>query len=174
MRRKLVPVRERLRPSKPWVRLVAAALALASCDANPTSDPDMTRPNPAHPLAGARLCGFAATIQPERCRAFYEGLLGLRLVSDDALALVFELEGQMLRVQKLREHRPQSFTVLGWNVRELRRHVAALSERGVEFVRVEGFGQDEHGIVRFPDGTELAWMRDPDGNVLSLAQIPGW
>jgi hypothetical protein len=75
----------------------------------------------------------------------------------------------MPRVQKLRQHTPQPFTVLGWNVEDLPAHVAALREAGVEMMRVDGFGQDERGIVTFPDGTMVAWMRDLDGNVLSLA-----
>jgi len=124
------------------------------------------------PLSGARLCGFAATIHPDLSREFYEKKLGLRLVSDDSLALVFDLEGQMVRVQKLREHQPQPFTVLGWNVQDLEGKVAALTGVGVEFVRVEGLGQNPQGIVTFPDGTRLAWLRDPDGNILSRAQFP--
>jgi hypothetical protein len=38
-------------------------------------------------------------------------------------------------------------------------------------MRYEGFDQDEVGIFRFPDGTRVAWFKDPDGNLLSLTQF---
>jgi predicted enzyme related to lactoylglutathione lyase len=43
----------------------------------------------------------------------------------------------------------------------------------VEFVRYEGMGQDTAGVWTAPGGAQVAWFRDPDGNVLSLTQLPG-
>jgi catechol 2,3-dioxygenase-like lactoylglutathione lyase family enzyme len=124
------------------------------------------------PLGAARLCGFAATSDGEKSRHFYEGALGLRVVSDDAMALVLDANGQMVRVQKLKKHSPQPFTVLGWNVADIATTVRMLASRGVP---CEHFGfpfQDAEGIAAFPDGTRVAWFKDPDGNVLSIAQFP--
>ena len=45
----------------------------------------------------------------------------------------------------------------------------ALSERGVEFERYEGMGQDELGVMR-DQGPPIAWFKDPAGNVLSVIQ----
>ncbi len=132
----------------------------------------MSAPAASAPLQGARLVGFAATTDPARCRAFYEGRLGLRVTGDDALALVLDANGSMIRIQKLRQHTPQRFTVLGWNVDDLAATVARLEAAGVACKRVEGVPQDEHGVVDFPDGTRLLWIDDPDGNVLSVAQMP--
>lgn len=49
------------------------------------------------------------------------------------------------------------------SVRELRR-------RGVDFLGSDElpFTLDEDGVSRDQDGLEVAWMRDPDGNVLTL------
>jgi predicted enzyme related to lactoylglutathione lyase len=125
------------------------------------------------PLAAGRLCGFAATAEPVRSRQFYEEQLGFRVVSDDSMALVLDANGQMLRLQKLQKHSPQPFTVLGWNVPDIEATVRALGSRGVG---CEHYGfpfQNPQGIAAFPDGTRVAWFKDPDGNVLSIAQFPG-
>jgi hypothetical protein len=37
----------------------------------------------------------------------------------------------------------------------------------VKFERYDGFGQDEKGIAR-DAGPDIAWFRDPAGNVLSV------
>ncbi|MEZ5962713.1 MAG: VOC family protein [Planctomycetota bacterium] len=131
----------------------------------------MTDTPPASPLAGAAMVGFVATTDAGRCRAFYEGQLGFRVAADDDLALTLDAAGHPVRIQKLREHRPQTFTVLGWNVDDLDRVVAALEERGVR-PRQYGFPfQDAQGIATFADGTRLIWLHDPDDNILSVAQM---
>jgi len=48
--------------------------------------------------------------------------------------------------------------------------VKALTAAGIEFVRVQGLPQDELGYgLRFP-AIFVAWFKDPDGNMLSVAQ----
>jgi len=124
------------------------------------------------PLGSGKMCGFAATAEPLRSRQFYEEHLGFRVISDDAMAIVLEANGQMVRVQKLKKHVPQPFTVLGWNVSDIEATVRTLGSRGVP---CEHYGfpfQNAQGIAAFPDGTRVAWFKDPDGNVLSIAQFP--
>jgi catechol 2,3-dioxygenase-like lactoylglutathione lyase family enzyme len=122
-------------------------------------------------LAGARIMAFVATTDAERAKAFYGQTLGLRLIADEPFALVFDSQGTLLRVSKVSAFVPAAFTVLGWEVPELRTSAAALAERGVSFERFAGFQQDELGLCTFPDGTQVAWFRDPDGNLLSLTQF---
>jgi catechol 2,3-dioxygenase-like lactoylglutathione lyase family enzyme len=122
-------------------------------------------------LGQADVIAFVATSNPERARAFYEGTLGLRLVSEDAFAIVFDTNGVMLRVQKVESHTPQPYTVLGWAVSDVHAEVEELSRRGVVFERFEGMGQDESGVWTSPAGGQIAWFKDPDGNTLSLTQF---
>ena len=42
---------------------------------------------------------------------------------------------------------------------------------GVSIERYEEFTQDTLRICTFPDGTKVAWFKDPDGNILSLTQL---
>jgi catechol 2,3-dioxygenase-like lactoylglutathione lyase family enzyme len=123
-------------------------------------------------LRKAKLTAFVATARPGRARTFYQKTLGLRLVGDDQFALAFDSNGVQLRIQKVDRIKPPSFTVLGWEVPSIRRAMAALSKGGVTFERYEFLDQDEAGVWTAPSGTRVAWFKDPDGNLLSLAQGP--
>jgi len=116
------------------------------------------------------LMGFVATAKPDASRQFYGEVLGLKLLEDSSFALVFAVKGSLLRVQKMSTHSPVPFTVLGWSVNQIEAKVQALTERGVTFLRVEGLPQDALGIWHTPDGSKVAWFRDPDGNTLSLSE----
>jgi catechol 2,3-dioxygenase-like lactoylglutathione lyase family enzyme len=120
----------------------------------------------------ATLTAFVASTDPARAKAFYRDTLGLRLVSEDPFALVFDSQGIPVRIQKVEAFTPQPFTVLGWNVPDLPATVGELAGRGVRFERYPSLDQDERGIWQAPGGAQVAWFRDPDGNVLSLTQHP--
>jgi catechol 2,3-dioxygenase-like lactoylglutathione lyase family enzyme len=122
-------------------------------------------------LANCDIVAFVATTDAARARAFYEGVLGLRLVDDEPFALVFEAHGTMLRVQKLQELAPPRHTVLGWRVHDIAAAVDALARAGVTFERFPGLPQDDRGVCTFPGGGRVAWFKDPDGNTLSLTQM---
>lgn len=122
-------------------------------------------------LGTSDVIAFAATKNPERAREFYESILGLRLVSDEPFALVFDANRTMLRISKVQDLTPAPFTVLGWRVSNIRRTVASLQDRGVVFERYVGLAQDDLGICTFPGGSRVAWFKDPDGNVLSLTEF---
>jgi catechol 2,3-dioxygenase-like lactoylglutathione lyase family enzyme len=123
-------------------------------------------------LNASKLVAFVPTIDPARARAFYEGVLGLRLVEESPFALVFDAAGTMLRVTTVRELKPQPFTVLGWDVEEIVPAIERLTAAGVTFLRFPGMNDaDPHGIWTAPSGARVAWFNDPDGNALSLTQF---
>jgi uncharacterized glyoxalase superfamily protein PhnB len=121
-------------------------------------------------LASRKLMAFVATTDAKRARGFYRDQLGLPLVSEDDSAVVFFAGASVLRVQKVKELVPAPFTSLGWHVPDIAAEVAALTARGVCFERYEFLTQDGAGVWTTPDGTKVAWFKDPDGNVLSLSQ----
>jgi catechol 2,3-dioxygenase-like lactoylglutathione lyase family enzyme len=114
---------------------------------------------------------FVATLDAAVSRAFYEDSLGLKLVSDEHFALVFDLNGHMLRIAKVDQLVPAKHTVLGWHVADIAATVKKLVERGVVFERFDGMAQDDVGIWLSPAGAKVAWFKDPDGNNLSLTQF---
>lgn len=122
-------------------------------------------------LNSASLVAFVATANPASARRFYEDVLGLRLVSDEPFALVFDVNGTMLRIQKVDRLEPMPFTALGWNVSNIEASVDQLRANGVAFNEYPGMQLDERRIWRAPSGARIAWFKDPDGNTLSLAQL---
>ena len=97
--------------------------------------------------------------------------MGLQLSTDDAFATAFEAHGVMLRVQKVQTHTPAPYTVLGWDVVDVHASVRELSGKGVQCERFEGLGQGKTGVWMSPSGAQIAWFKDPDGNMLSLTQF---
>ncbi len=119
------------------------------------------------------LVAFVPTRDPARARQFYEHALGLKFVSEDPFAVVFDANGATLRVTNVANvpnYQPQPFTVLGWHVADVKSKIRELVAAGVEFERFPGLAQDELGIWRAPDGAQVAWFKDRDGNILSLTQ----
>ena len=121
-------------------------------------------------LGSQKLMAFVATRDPVRAKEFYGATLGLRFVSDDGFALVFEANGTMVRIATVHELNPPPYTVLGWEVGDIESAVKALTAAGVAFERYGMFSQDELGIWSAPGGTCVAWFKDPDGNTLSVSQ----
>jgi catechol 2,3-dioxygenase-like lactoylglutathione lyase family enzyme len=124
-------------------------------------------------LGRSELVAFAPTTDAARARTFYEGILGLRLVSDEKpFAIVFDANGTMIRLTTVPELKPQPFTILGWRVVNIEATVDRLAAAGVEFQRYKGMNDsDPRGIWNSPSGARVAWFKDPDGNVLSLTEF---
>lgn len=107
----------------------------------------------------------------DKARAFYVGKLGLKFLSDDGFAIVLDANGNKVRLTKMKEVKPQPFTVLGWETADIAGDIRGLQTNGVMFERFGDFmKQDELGVWTAPDGTKVAWFKDPDGNILSLSQ----
>lgn len=123
-------------------------------------------------LSSAPLMAFVGVRDPERAKAFYRDTLGLHLVLEELpFALVFDVQGVMLRVTIVHEVKPAGYTVLGWRVSDISQSVRDLAAAGVRFQRYDGLPQDELGIWTAPGGARIAWFLDPDGNILSLTQF---
>ena len=103
--------------------------------------------------------GTAADSPPPLAGAFPQGIH-------------FAVGASVLRLQLAGAFTPQRFTTLGWSVTAIDDAIDRLVARGVVFERFPGLPQDGRGVMTFPDGSRVAWFKDPDGNVLSLAQLP--
>ncbi|SRR5579871_2265098 len=121
-------------------------------------------------LGSTNIIAFVPTRNPDQARKFYEQTLGLRFVSDDGFALVFDANGVMVRVVRVQEITPAPYTILGWQVQNIEEVVAKLAQTGVRFERYGFFKQDDLGIWTAPGGARVAWFKDPDGNTLSVSE----
>jgi catechol 2,3-dioxygenase-like lactoylglutathione lyase family enzyme len=109
----------------------------------------------------------------EAARRFYGETLGLTTsdVAEGMPLLDIELAGgHHVLIYEKPDHEPAGFTVLNFSVDDVDAAVDELGAKGVEFERYgEEFGQDEKGIAR-EGGPQIAWFRDPAGNVLSVLE----
>ena len=121
-------------------------------------------------LAAAKMMGFVLTHDYDRARAFYEGHLGFEFVSHDQFALVVRAGENQIRIVKVPDFTPLRSTVLGWEVDDIDAVVRWLNERGAETEKYPFVEDREIGIWTAPGGDRIAWFKDPDGNVLSVAQ----
>ena len=122
-------------------------------------------------IGSQKLVAFVATRDPGRAKAFYRDTLGLRLVSEDEFALVFDAAGTMLRVTTVQEVAAAKYTVLGWQVSDIVRTAKNLQKAHITLERYAGMRQDELGIWNSPSGARVAWFKDPDGNTLGITQF---
>ena len=125
-------------------------------------------------LGSQKLTAFVSTHDPARAKLFYADTLGLHLLSEDSLALVFDANGTKLRVSTVAEVVVAKYTVLGWDVPDIVRTAKSLRKAGVKLEIFGGFPQDELGIWTAPDGTKVAWFKDPDGNILTALKKSFW
>ena len=122
-------------------------------------------------LGNEKIMSFVGVSDADKARAFYRDTLGLTMLYEDGFALVFDVGGIMLRVTLVGEVRPQPYTVLGWQVADATATARALANAGVKPERYPHVKQDEDGIWTAPGGAKIAWFKDPDANILSIAQM---
>jgi catechol 2,3-dioxygenase-like lactoylglutathione lyase family enzyme len=124
-------------------------------------------------LTHAKAIAFVLTPDHKRAAAWYRDVLGLRLVSTDDFAAVFDLAGTTLRLTTVPGFTAGAHTVIGWAVPDIRAAMAPLKANGAEFLVYPGFGQDADGVWSAPGGgAKVCWFNDPDGNNLSLTEMP--
>ena len=112
--------------------------------------------------------GFS-TNDIEQAKEFYGTALGLEVSESNGMLEIKLGGGATVLAYPKENHEPATFTILNFPVDDIDKAVDELSGRGVRFERYEGFGQDEKGIMR-DQGPDIAWFKDPAGNILSVLQ----
>lgn len=112
--------------------------------------------------------GFSVDDVP-RAKTFYEETLGLRVSEENGMLSLHIAGGHEILVYPKQDHVPSSFTILNFPVDDIDSAVDGLVERGVRFESYDGFDLDDRGIMR-GQGPDIAWFKDPAGNVLSVLQ----
>ena len=121
-------------------------------------------------LADSKAFSGFAVDDLEKARDFYGETLGLNaelLDGGPGLMTLHLAGGRDTFVYLKPDHEPANYTILNFPVDDIDAAVDELSGRGVSFERYEEMEQDERGIARGP-GPEIAWFRDPAGNILSV------
>lgn len=105
-----------------------------------------------------------------KARQFYEGTLGLEPAGPPEEHLVTYRTGiTLIFVYQSEFAGSNRATALTWMVDDVDRAVRELKNRGVTFEHYEMPGITRQGDVHVGGGRRVAWFRDPDGNILSMA-----
>jgi catechol 2,3-dioxygenase-like lactoylglutathione lyase family enzyme len=123
-------------------------------------------------LAQSKAFSGMAARDIEAAKRFYGETLGLEVEVLGLLSLKHAGERETLVYQKP-DHTPSNNTVLNFPVDDIDAAVDELTARGVEFERYDEFPSDDRGIMRgraAGRGPDIAWFKDPSGNILSVLQ----
>lgn len=106
----------------------------------------------------------------EVAKTFYQDILGVKVEQNEmGLKLIM---GNNVFVYQKDDHKPATFTILNFPVDNIDTAVAELRDKGVTFEKYEGL-TNEQDIARGLDydrGPNIAWFKDPAGNILSVLQ----
>jgi catechol 2,3-dioxygenase-like lactoylglutathione lyase family enzyme len=122
-------------------------------------------------LKDSRIFSTFAVPDADKARRYYGETLGLD-VRDGQMPGIFEIhqgnEAPVVVYPKP-DHKPAGFTVLNFVVTDVERVVDDLTAAGVQFEQydTDGMKTNAKGIVR-GQGPDIAWFKDPFGNILSV------
>ena len=103
----------------------------------------------------------------DAAHTFYSDTLGVRVEREEGGMLTLHLDsGASILIYPKEDHAPASFTILNFGVDDVDAAVTRLNEHGVTTKIYDEMG-DDRGIQR-GWGPDIAWFRDPAGNVLSV------
>jgi len=110
----------------------------------------------------------------KKAKDFYGQTLGVD-VSEEEEGLALNIDsGLQVFIYPKPNHKPATFTVLNFQVTDVKRAVDELTRRGVRFESFEGeIKTDEKGIhwgEQKGQGPNVAWFKDPAGNFLSVIE----
>lgn len=104
---------------------------------------------------------------------FYEDILGLS--TEETLMGVLHLHingSESIVLYPKENHEPATFTVLNFSVSDLEATVDVLIAKGISFEQYDGefIATNEKGISDGGGGPDMAWLKDPSGNIIGLLQ----
>ena len=108
----------------------------------------------------------------EKAKEFYSKVLGLTVKDHPMGLLELHIAGNNpIIVYPKPDHTPASFTILNFPVDNIDQTVDMLTQQGVAFEQYDGtIRTDKKGINRNSGGPQIAWFKDPAGNIFSVIQ----
>jgi catechol 2,3-dioxygenase-like lactoylglutathione lyase family enzyme len=105
----------------------------------------------------------------DKAKEFYGQTLGLDVSENNGMLELQVADATKVLAYPKDNHTPATFTILNFPVNDVEQAVDELTERGVQFeIYDEGdVKTDEKGILH-GQGPDIAWFRDPAGNILSV------
>ena len=108
----------------------------------------------------------------EKARQFYGQTLGLDVTENMGILTLNIAGGYKVIIYPKPNHIPATFTVLNFPVDDIETAVDELGKKGIVFEKYDmpNLSTDKKGIARSPEGKgpDIAWFKDPAGNILSV------
>lgn len=106
-----------------------------------------------------------------KTKDFYTQKIGLSLVSEEDGMLMLESEDKSRLLAYERPPAKSEHTLVTFLVDDIEKEVEELTGKGVVFEQYDNdwIKTDKRGIAEF-EGQKAAWFKDPDQNILGLAQ----
>ncbi|SDF68297.1 Catechol 2,3-dioxygenase [Pedobacter terrae] len=108
-----------------------------------------------------------------KAKEFYKEVLGLEVKDNPMGVIEVVVSGSSnILLYPKPNHVPATFTVLNFPVENIDQAVDDLIAKGVKFeiYNQESIKTDQKGISRGNGGPDIAWFRDPAGNILSILE----
>lgn len=111
--------------------------------------------------------GFSVDDIPT-AKEFYGQVLGLEVTEENGMLNLRIGNNAWVLAYPKPNHAPATFTILNFPVDDIEQAVTSLNARGIKFESYDN--TDERGIAR-GQGPNIAWFKDPAGNILSVIEI---
>jgi catechol 2,3-dioxygenase-like lactoylglutathione lyase family enzyme len=107
----------------------------------------------------------------ERAREFYKDTLGLTQIgSEGQEVIIFKSGNTLINVYKSQFAGTNKATAVTWVVgQDVDGFVQQLKAKGIAFEHHDMPGVTRNGDVHVADDMKVAWFKDPDGNILNIA-----
>ncbi len=109
----------------------------------------------------------------KKAKEFYGDTLGLEVSEAEMGHLDLHLAGgSHILIYPKSDHTPATFTILNFPVADIDEAVDQLTKLGIRFEQYDQpeIKTDAKGIARGTGGPNIAWFKDPAGNILSVLE----
>jgi predicted enzyme related to lactoylglutathione lyase len=120
---------------------------------------------------GAKAFSSFSVKDLKQAKQFYGDTLGLKVSDTPEGGLELNTDGASVFLYPKPNHTPASFTVLNFHVDDIEAAVKEIKALGIQLEQynLPDLKTDESGIFRGP-GPQIAWFKDPSGNILSVLE----
>ena len=109
----------------------------------------------------------------DRARKFYEETLGLSAKETMAGEVIEAKSGDTtIDIYRSEFAGTNKATALTFAVDDIDAEVKELKDKGIFFEQYDMQGLEKQGDIYVGEGMKTTWFKDPDGNILSLTQLP--
>ena len=105
-----------------------------------------------------------------KAKKFYGETLGLDVRESNGMLELRIAGSNPVFVYPKPNHIPATFTILNFPVSNIEQAVDELAKRGVRFEHYEGDIKTDAKSIARGNGPNIAWFKDPAGNILSVLE----